>query len=154
MASHTAPGSGKDAKAVFDHFDDNHDGVLSYDEFLHHVRGPMAPARKALVGKAFQKIDKSGDGFITIEDLCGTYDAKHDPRVISGKKTEQEVLAEFLDTFDVGDHDGKVTPDEFEQYYSNVSASIDDDAYFSLMMWRAWNLSNSGPAKKAWGGAF
>jgi len=38
-----------------------------------------------------------------------------------------QVLAEFLDTFDVSNHDGKVTLAEFIEYYSNVSASIDDD---------------------------
>ena len=140
-----------EVKAIFAAFDGNHDGVVSYDEFLHEVKGPMNPARKALVAKAFAKLDKTGDGQITIDDIAGTYNARKDPRVISGKKTENEVLAEFLDTFDVGNHDGMVSPEEFEQYYSNVSASIDDDAYFSLMMWNAWNLGNKGPTRKASG---
>ena len=36
--------------------------------------------------------------------------------------------------------DGKVTPDEFIEYYTNISANIDNDAYFDLMMTNAWNL--------------
>ena len=36
--------------------------------------------------------------------------------------------------------DGSVTPDEFIEYYTNISASIDNDAYFDLMMTNAWNL--------------
>lgn len=32
-------------------------------------------------------------------------------------------------------------PEEFERYYSNVSASIDDDDYFELMMRNAWHIS-------------
>ncbi len=32
-------------------------------------------------------------------------------------------------------------PDEFCRYYSNVSASIDDDDYFELMLRNAWHLS-------------
>lgn len=36
-----------------------------------------------------------------------------------------------------------VTKDEFEEYYNNVSASIDDDTYFLAMMTAAWNLDNS-----------
>lgn len=39
------------------------------------------------------------------------------------------------------DHDGKVTPAEFCEYYSNVSASIDDDDYFELMIRNAWHIS-------------
>jgi hypothetical protein len=38
--------------------------------------------------------------------------------------------------------DGKVTFNEFLDYYSNVSASIDDDKYFELMITNAWNLDN------------
>ena len=79
---------------------------------------------------AFSKMDKSGNGFIDPEDLIDSYDASKHPDVLAGKKTADEVLREFLDTFDVGgEKDGKVTRNEFENYYSNVSASIDDDDY-------------------------
>lgn len=37
--------------------------------------------------------------------------------------------------------DFRVTLEEFIEYYTNVSASIDDDMYFSAMMNSAWNLS-------------
>jgi len=44
-----------------------------------------------------------------------------------------------------------VTKDEFEEYYNNVSASVDTDDYFALMMTNAWNLDNKTYGK-AWGG--
>lgn len=49
-----------------------------------------------------------------------------------------------------------VTKEEFEEYYNNVSCSIDDDMYFSAMMNSAWKLDqNSGPAggKPGWSNA-
>ena len=39
---------------------------------------------------------------------------------------------------------------EFVEYYNNVSASIDNDAYFELMMTNAWNLNNVS-YQKGWG---
>ena len=33
-----------------------------------------------------------------------------------------------------------VTIEEFEEYYQNLSASIDDDVYFELMMRNAWHI--------------
>jgi len=83
------------------------------------------------------------------------------PDVKSGKKKEDDVLMEFLDTFEMhyslsheGSRDGRISSDEWIEYYNNVSMSIDDDKYFELMMNSAWNFDNSRVAKKGWGGEF
>ena len=80
------------------------------------------------------------------------------PDVKKGIKTEEEVLSEFLDTFEVHhglkhpeDRDGKVTLREFIEYYTNISSTIDNDEYFELMITNAWNLNNVNYGK-AWGG--
>jgi hypothetical protein len=99
------------------------------------------------VRKAFQKIDFNGDGVLTVVDIKGKYDASKHPEVKSGKKTQDEILKEFLETFEMhhnvmhnAQSDGMVTQDEFIEYYTNISANIDNDAYFDLMMTNAWNL--------------
>lgn len=38
--------------------------------------------------------------------------------------------------------------EEFIEYYTNVSASIDDDMYFMQMMNAAWNLSGDASSYK------
>ena len=63
------------------------------------------------------------------------YNAAKHPDVTSGRRKEGEVLTEWLSTFEVGGTiDGVVTREEFVNYYHNVSASIDLDDYFVLMM--------------------
>ena len=60
----------------------------------------MNQFRKALVQKAFNKLDKNKSGFITFEDLEGVYDAGKHPEVLKGNKTKQEIYLDFLQTFE------------------------------------------------------
>lgn len=54
---------------------------------------------------------------------------------------------EFLETFEAHhnmkhqqERDAKITLEEFLEYYTNISVSIDNDEYFALMMNNSWNL--------------
>jgi hypothetical protein len=38
--------------------------------------------------------------------------------------------------------------DEFVEYYTNISASLDNDEYFALMMNSSWNLSGDANSYK------
>ena len=127
---------------LFRHFDRDGSGDIEYDEFLRGLRGQLNPRRKKLVNMAFDVMDKDGNGVLEPNDVVGSFDASQHPDVKKGIKTENDVLMEFLDTFDCGgEHDGKVTRKEFETYYENVSASIDLDDYFELMIRNAWHIS-------------
>lgn len=69
----------------------------------------MSNARKEVVMQAFRKLDKTGDGVITIEDLRGVYNAKYHPKYQNGEWTEDQVFRKFLDNFDSPyEKDGKV----------------------------------------------
>ncbi|OQR98752.1 hypothetical protein ACHHYP_08146 [Achlya hypogyna] len=133
--------SDADMRLLFDAFDSDDSQSIDFKEFLDGVREPMNERRLALVRAAFQKMDKNGDGVVDPSDIVGTYDASKHPDVIAGKRTQDDIFREFLDTFDVDVKDGKVMRDEWEHYYHNVSAVIDSDDYFELMMRNAWQLS-------------
>ena len=76
------------------------------------------------------------------EELLSSYDCSKHPEVIAGRMTPKQCLEEFLDTFEVGgEKDGKVTEDEFINYYTNLGVSIDNDDYFELMIRNAWHMS-------------
>lgn len=127
---------------------------------------PMSQAREAVIAAAFAKLDRSGDGVVTVDDLRGVYSGRAHPKVQSGEWTEDDVLRRFLDTFDSSEKDGQVgaravlflprrcpalapqsqpvcpqvTLAEFQDYYSGLSASVDTDEEFVAMMTSAWQL--------------
>ena len=61
---------------------------------------------------------------------------------MAGKKSEEEVMREFMKKWDTQNSDGIITLDEFIEYFKDVSASIDRDDYFELMMKNAWKPQN------------
>jgi len=150
----------QELSTLFDYFDVDSSGTISYDEFLRAIRGPMSMARKKIVAQAFKKLDKDGNGWVDINDIRGVYRANKHPDVVSGKKTEDQILQEFLETFETAhamrNNDAPnyvVTKEEFDEYYNNISASIDDDMYFMTMINNAWKLteeSRQGMGTKGW----
>lgn len=101
----------------------------------------MEGSRLKIVKQAFKKADKTGDGVINCEDLKGVYNCREHPKYKNGEKTEREVFEEFLNNFEPDQgKDGKVTEEEFCEYYACLGASIDNDAYFDLMIRNAWKL--------------
>ena len=129
------------AKAAFQAIDKDNSGTISFDEFLVKLRGPMSASRVRVIEQAFNKLDRTGDGKVTVEDFKGVYHARKHPKYMNGEWTEQQVFSDYLKKFDSPDDpDGEITKEEFQNYYAGVSASIDDDTYFDLMMRNAWKL--------------
>ena len=101
----------------------------------------MNPRRRALVDMAYNVMDVDGSGTVDMTDMALAYDVSFHPDFIAKKKTKDQILREFLDVFDDGEKDGVVTREEFAKYYSAISASIDNDDYFELMIRNAWRMS-------------
>ena len=87
-------------QAIFDRFDPDNNGEIDYDEFLREIMGPMNRKRQALVTKALKVIDLDKSGILDINDIRTRYNAKKHPEHMSGKQTEEDILYEFLDTFE------------------------------------------------------
>lgn len=87
---------------------------------------------------AFKKLDTTGDGIVTFEDLVNTFNVEWHPKFKSGEMSKRDIIEDFMKQWDTTKKDGKVFYEEFEEYYKDVSASIDTDDYFELMMRNAW----------------
>ena len=129
-----------EAEILFDFFDKDRDGTVSFDEFLVGIRGKPNNRRQAMIDKAFLKFDNDGNGFIDANDLRGVYNAQMHPKVQRGEMTEEQVFIEFLGNFNDKNKDGKVDREEWNEYYAAVSSSIDNDDHFVQLMKTAWKL--------------
>jgi Ca2+-binding EF-hand superfamily protein len=130
----------REAQLLLDSFDLDNDGTVNFDEFLIGIRGDPSPARKKYIHKAFQKFDKDGNGVITAADLKGVYNCSMHPKVQSGELTEDDVFVDFLKNFGDKNGDGKITRQEWDDYYAAVSSSIDNDDHFIMCIKRAYSL--------------
>lgn len=90
---------------------------------------------------AFDILDRDGSGEVTVDELVDIYDTSVNPEVQKGDKTPEEAMREFMMQWERHEADGIVTFEEFEDYYKEISASIDDDDYFELMMRNAWRIA-------------
>jgi len=121
--------------------DKNGTRTVSYDEFMVAIRGPLNDRRKKLILMAFDTLDRTRDGRVTVDDIANSFDPQHHPEVVAGNMHPKDGLGHFLMQFDCLDHDNCITKPEFLEYYKNVSASIDDDDYFELMIRNAWHIA-------------
>jgi len=134
--------SNDEINEMFDAFDEDGTGSVNMTEFILKLRPPMSQRRLDIIDQAFAKMDKTGDGVITLEDVKNVYSVKEHPKYQTGEMTEDEILTQFLHNFDGGrgNQDGILTKEEFGNYYAAISASIDNDGFFDLLMRKAWKL--------------
>ncbi len=120
-------------------YDADGNGSVDMVEFIRGVRGAMPPRRRELVRQAFAKLDPEGKGAVDMDVVARLYNTKNHPDVRAGRRSEREVLEEFLDTFGVRDGTKRtISADDYEDYYEKISAACEDDNYFQLMMWNSW----------------
>ncbi|XP_060602658.1 calcyphosin-like protein [Ruditapes philippinarum] len=136
-----------DLRMLFDSFDRDRNKRIDFLELIAKLRPPMSKLRTDVINEAFDLLDANKDGVLKLEDLKIVYstNARRHPKFVSGEWTEEQVLRNFLDSIDTpGNPDGKVTREEFMNYYAGVSSTVDDDSYFDLMMRACYGLPNRG----------
>ena len=123
-------------------FDNNEKSYVDFEEVLLAIRGPVNHFRRELIDKAFQQIDINGENVVSPEEIIDRFDPTQHPDVKNGTKKAQDVFREFMKYFEVGGEvEGKITKNEFMAYYYNVSASIDRDEYFEVLIRNSWHFS-------------
>ena len=140
----------EDLEELFQSFDYDNSGAISYDEFMVRILGKMNERRIAVVRAAFNKIDLDKSGVVELNEVKRWFNTKNNPQVLNGDYTEEELYSRFIETF--GNHhnlysgirDKRVTWEEFLDYYKFISFVTPDDDLFEGILVAAWKLENTG----------
>ncbi|XP_066264938.1 calcyphosin-2-like [Branchiostoma lanceolatum] len=127
-------------ESVWRILDQNEDGVLDYGEFMRTFIGEMSEYRKALVRKAYDKLDPNRTGSIKLSDMRKFYNARKHPKVLSGEASEEEMLNSFLDSFSHCQDHRNVQYVEFEEYYEGMSIDVSRDDDFANILKNSWGI--------------
>ena len=153
------PISGNEIKELFEEFDNNKNGEINYEEFISAFIGEMCERRKRLITILFETFDKDKKGFVDLDEMRNAYCATNHPDVICGKKTEDEILAEYLDNLqyhfsllksEKDQENNQINLDEFMAFFNNISTGFEDDDYFENVIKAGFNLEDRRPKKKGW----
>eukprot|EP01010_Urceolus_cornutus_P005370 NODE_929_length_1227_cov_249.127334_g706_i0.p1 GENE.NODE_929_length_1227_cov_249.127334_g706_i0~~NODE_929_length_1227_cov_249.127334_g706_i0.p1 ORF type:complete len:272 (-),score=55.39 NODE_929_length_1227_cov_249.127334_g706_i0:116-931(-) len=128
------------------HFDRDSNGQVTSQEFVGGLKPELWPHRRELVLSAFKLLSTVLGGQIRLNDLARLHDSAHHPEVLAGLKSPPTVSNEFISTWN-RTGDDLITRDDFLDYYSDISAALESDDYFELLVRNVWHLTGGkGPA--------
>ena len=153
--NHRIPLTEEEIKKIFVTADIDNSGTIEYEEFVRMIAGTMNERRQKVVVSAFNKLDYKGQGKIEIDILRNSFDPSRHPETISGRKSKDEVLGEFLDTLDyhfelLNENDNKmryITLNDFLEFYNYISMSIENDNAFEAMLNGVFHLDSRNKTK-------
>ena len=146
-----------DIKSIFGLFDNNNEKQINsaseykikYDLLLKSIIGNISIKRRSLIQKVFDSFSRDKNGKILISDMKNRFNPSRHPDVLKGSKTENKILGEFLDFLEIfreyynnlhGGYTFNIGFQEFLEFYSEISLSIEDDKDFENLLINCWDL--------------
>lgn len=149
--------SEENVPTLFGKFDKNGDGTISYDELLASVRGEMSQSQSRAAKEVFEELADRCGGRLTSDYIKKIYDASRHTDVIQGKRTADNLLVEFMETFEahhvLGGEGSNVPIEEWLDYFHCVAAVEEREDLFITNLKNTFGINASRPGKaRAQGG--
>ena len=142
---------------LFNFFDKDGSGFIDYGEFVNGIVGDLSQFRKDILKLVFEKLDREETGFITVGQLRDCYNPREHPLVRQGKRSEDEILGDFIDILEyhftllnekneenVDVNEIKIDFDDFCDFYKTISVCIEEDKYFEVLVLSVWGIKKEG----------
>jgi hypothetical protein len=128
---------------VIDLIDTNRSSLIDWREFVRLIRGPMPSARAQIVAEVFGALDGSNPenppGHVSVDDLAYYFNGTDHPLVALGGVSEKDALAHMLQSISTrGRTPQLINYALFSDYYADLSACVDDNAYFEQIVRSSW----------------
>lgn len=142
----------QELRTVFDKFDLNKNGAISYAELISVLRNNISDDRLKIVKDAWSAVS-GGAASISQDALIAKFRAAEHPRATSREKMPETVHKEFVDTIFKYAEAGNISQDAFLNYYLDINCVLpwERDTYFSQAVCQSWGLQadkNAVPAHR------
>ena len=116
-------------------------GTVDITEFMRGIRGKFLKSRIALLERVWrEKIAPTGAQKVPIKEVIRLIDFTHDPDVFTGRLTKEQAIRDFPDLWDKN-LDGFINWHEFVDFYRDISAALETEAHFEMILRNAWSFN-------------
>ena len=116
-------------------------GTIDITEFMRGIRGKFLKSRIALLERVWrEKIAPTGAQKVPIKEVLRLIDFTHDPDVFTGRLTREQAIRDFPDLWDKN-LDGFINWHEFVDFYRDISAALETEAHFEMILRNAWSFN-------------
>lgn len=136
-----------DAQRVFNLFDGDSNGAISFEEVMFALCGDFSESRRRIVSEAFDKLDVDNSGLLELEEVKGKFDATRHPDVVVGRVKAEVIAAQFYDMFGSFhaastnfDNSAAIDRNLFTEYFHYISPHFDKEYEFRNFVVGVWNM--------------
>ena len=136
----------------FEFLDKEHKGLIKYNDLIMILINNIIEDRIILIQNLFDKIRK-GKEYILLNDIKKYFNPDKYPDVLEQKKTSDEIAFDFIDSLEIFKEyninlknesiiNGIMTYNDFENYFKEISLSINDDKIFDYIINFCWEVDD------------
>ena len=136
----------------FEFLDKEHKGLIKYNDLIMILINNINEDRIILIQNLFDKIRK-GKEYILLNDIKKYFNPDKYPDVLEQKKTSDEIAFDFIDSLEIFKEyninlknesiiNGIMTYNDFENYFKEISLSINDDKIFDYIINFCWEVDD------------
>ena len=136
----------------FEFLDKEHKGLIKYNDLIMILINNVNENRIILIQNLFDKLRK-GKEYILLNDIKKYFNPDKYPDVLEQKKTSDEIAFDFIDSLEIFKEyninlknesiiNGIMTYNDFENYFKEISLSINDDKIFDYIINFCWEVDD------------